>query len=146
MYSMLMEMGYLESVRQRGRDANPFFQLMGIELGNYGNGEAELFMLVRPDMHNGVGWLQGGLFTALCDEAMALALFTVLEAGAGIATISESTSFLQGIRNGRIRAAGKGVKKSRRVAFMEGTVMSEDGTILTETRASFAIMLKREKD
>lgn len=139
-----MEMGYLREIRRRGRDANPFFQLMGIEIGTYGNGEAELFMPVRPDMHNGVGWLQGGLFTALCDEAMALALFTVLEEETAIATISESTSFLQGVRSGRIAAAGKVVKKGRNVAFMEGDVKSEDGTTLTETRASFAIMPKRK--
>jgi acyl-CoA thioesterase len=138
-------MSYLERVRQRGRDANPFFLLMGIELGTYGNGEAELFMPVRPDMHNGVGWLQGGLFTALCDEAMALALFTVLEEGTGIATISESTSFLQGIRIGRIKATGKFVKKGRSIAFMEGHVKSEDGKILAKTSASFAIMPKRQK-
>ena len=139
-----MEMVYLREIRRRGRDANPFFQLMGIEIGTYGNGEAELFMPVRPDMHNGVGWLQGGLYTALCDEAMALALFTVLEEEAAIATISESTSFLQGVRSGRIAATGKVVKKGRNVAFMEGYVKSEDGTILTETRASFAIMPKRK--
>jgi len=138
-------MSYLEEIRRRGRDANPFFQLMGIELGNFGSGEAELFMPVRPDMHNGVGWLQGGLFTALCDEAMALALFTVLEEEVGIATISESTSFLQGIRSGRIAATGRVIKKGRSVAFMEGRVRSEDGTDLTETRASFAIMPKRQK-
>jgi uncharacterized protein (TIGR00369 family) len=138
-------MSYLEEIRRRGRDANPFFQLMGIEIGTYGNGEAELFIPVRPNMHNGAGWLQGGLFTAFCDEAMALALFTVLEEGAGIATISESTSFLQGVQSGRIAAPGKVIKKGRRVAFMEGHVKSEDGTILTETRASFAIMPKRQK-
>jgi len=124
----------------RGRDANPFFQLMGIDIGTYGNGEAELKMSVRPDMHNGVGWLQGGLFTALCDEAMALALFTVLGEETAIATISESTSFLQGVRSGRITARAKVVKKGRRVAFMEGNVKSEEGTLLTETRASFAII------
>jgi uncharacterized protein (TIGR00369 family) len=140
-----MEMSYLSEIRRRGRDANPFFQLMGIEIGTYGNGEAELFMPVRPDMHNGVGWLQGGLYTALCDEAMALALFTVLEEEAAIATISESTSFLQGVRSGRIAATGKVVKKGRNVAFMEGYVKSEDGTTLTETRASFAIMPKRQE-
>ena len=141
-----MEMSYLERIRQQGKDANPFFQLMGIELGTYGSGEAELFMPVRPDMLNGVGWLQGGLFTALGDEAMALALFTVLDEGAGIATISESTSFLQGVRSGRIKATGKVVKKGRSIAFMEGYVQSEDGTTLTETKASFAIMPKRQKD
>jgi len=138
----LIKMDYLREIGRLGRDANPFFLLMGIEIGTYGSGEAELQMLVRPDMHNGVGWLQGGLFTALCDEAMALALFTVLEGGTAIATISESTSFLQGVRSGRITARARVVKKGRRVAFMEGSVRSEDGMLLTETRASFVIMPK----
>jgi uncharacterized protein (TIGR00369 family) len=135
-------MSYIGEIRKRGSDANPFFRLMGIEIVSYGNGEAELNMQVRPDMHNGVGWLQGGLYIALCDEAMALALFTVLEEETAIATISESTSFLQGVRSGRITARARVVKNGRRVSFVEGSVSSEDGTTLTETRASFAIMAK----
>lgn len=106
-----------------------------------------LSMQVRPDMLNGVGWLQGGLFTALCDEAMALALFTVLDEDEGIATISESTSFLQGIRMGEITARGRVVKKGRSVAFLEGVVTnSDDGSLLSETMASFAVMPKRRKE
>jgi len=136
-------MSYIEEIGRMGRDANPFFRLMGIDIGNYGSGRAELFMTVRPDMHNGVGWLQGGLYTALCDEAMALALFTVLDEGAAIATISESTSFLQGVRSGRIRAAGEVVKKGRSVAFMRGLVSSQDGSPLSDTFASFSILSRR---
>lgn len=135
-------MSYLNEIRNRGIDANPFFCLMGIEIVSYGNGEAELNMPVRPDMHNGVGWLQGGLYTALCDEAMALALFTVLEEGTAIATISESTTFLQGVRSGKITARARVVKKGTRVCFAEGSVRSEEGTLLSETRASFTIMTK----
>jgi uncharacterized protein (TIGR00369 family) len=138
-----MKVSYLEEIRRRGRDANPFFRLMGIEVGPFGLGEARVSMQVRPDMHNGVGWLQGGLFTALCDEAMALALFTVLDEGTGIATISESTSFLQGIRTGEIVAIGRVIKKGRSVAFMEGEVIkSSDGSLLSQSKASFAIMPK----
>jgi acyl-CoA thioesterase len=133
-------MGYLEEIRSRGREANPFFRLMGIDVNSFGEGEAKLSMEVRPDMLNGVGWLQGGLFTALCDEAMALALFTVLEEGERIATISESTSFLQGIREGRIVAMGRVVKKGRRVAFTEGTVANYKGHILSQTSASFTVI------
>ena len=62
-------MSYIEDIRTLGRDANPFFRLMGINLGPLGKGVAELSMQVRPDMLNGVGWLQGGLFTALCDRS-----------------------------------------------------------------------------
>lgn len=136
-------MDYLEQIRLRGRDANPFFVLMGIELGPFGDGQAELRMQVRPDMLNGAGWLQGGLYTALCDEAMALALFTVLEEGERIATISESTSYLQGVRSGEITAVGKVTKKTRNLAFMEGFVKrSDDGAILSRTSESFTILRK----
>jgi uncharacterized protein (TIGR00369 family) len=140
-------MSYIEEIRTLGRDANPFFRLMGINLGPLGKGVAELSMQVRPDMLNGVGWLQGGLFTALCDEAMALALFTVLDGDESIATISESTSFFQGIREGRIKAVGRVIKKGHSVAFMEGMVTnSDDGSRLSETMASFVIMPKRRKE
>ncbi len=133
-------MGYLEEIKKRGREANPFFCLMGIEVDSFGEGNAELSMEVRPDMLNGAGWLQGGLFTALCDEAMALALFTVLEDGERIATVSESTSFLQGIRKGKAIAKGRVVKKGRQVAFTEGMVTNAEGCVLSKTSASFAVI------
>ena len=68
-----------------------------------------------------------GLYTALCDEAMALALFTILENGEHIATISESTTYLEGVRCWKIIAKGKVVKKGRHVAFTEGCVKKADG-------------------
>jgi len=138
-------MSYIEEIERRGRDANPFFRLMGIDIGDYGDGRAELYMTVRPDMHNGVGWLQGGLYTALCDEAMALALFTVLDKEAAIATISQCTSFMQGVRNGRINAAGEVVKRGKSVAFMRGRVSSEAGESLAECTASFAILPSKKR-
>ena len=136
-------MDYLNQIRLKGRDANPFFVLMGIQLGSYGEGRAELRMQVRPDMLNGAGWLQGGMYTALCDEAMALALFTVLGEEERIATISENTTFLQGVRGGEITSLGKVTRKTRNVAFTEGAVMrSDDGAILSKTCESFTILHK----
>lgn len=139
-------MSYLERIRQMGRDANPFFTHMGIEISSFGGGETELSVEVMPSMMNGAGWMQGGLFTALCDEAMALALFTVLDDGESIATISESTSYLQGIRGGRIIARGKVVKRGRRIAFTEGYVKKADGdeALLSKTTASFVIVRKQK--
>jgi acyl-CoA thioesterase len=137
-------MGYLEEIKQRGRAANPFFLLMGIVVDSFGDGQAKLSMRVLPYMLNGVGWLQGGLYTALCDEAMALALYTALENGELIATISESTSYLEGVRNGMITAKGRVVKKGRHVAFTEGCVKKAfgDEAVLTQTRASFTVIRK----
>jgi acyl-CoA thioesterase len=135
-------MGYLQEIEKRGSDANPFFRMMGIRIVSYAEGEAVLAMEVRPEMYNGVGWMQGGLFAALCDEAMALALYTKLEDDEGIATISETTTFLRGAKTGTIMAEGKVIRKGRRVAFTEGYVRQEDeaGTLLSRTSASFAIV------
>ena len=110
-------MSYLENIRQHGRNANPFFCQMGIEIASYDAGTAVLKMQVRPDTHNGVSWLKGGMLVALAYEAIALALYTVLKEREGIATISESTSFVKGVREGVIVAKAKVIKKGRRVAF-----------------------------
>jgi len=134
-------MSYLEKITRHGRSANPFFCLMGIDVVSVGPGKAVLKMEVRPDMHNGVGWLQGGMLAALADEAMALALYPLLSKNEGIATISESTSFIKGVQNGFITAEGRIIRKGRRVAFAEGEVFAEgdDRVMLSRTSAAFAV-------
>jgi acyl-CoA thioesterase len=133
---------YLEAIQRRGREANPFFMLMGVEVVHIGNGQATLQMPVRPDMHNGAGWLQGGLYVSLADEAMALALYTILGETERIATVSEATSFMKGVREGTVVATGRVVKKGGRVAFTEGEVReaAPEGELLTQTTAAFALI------
>jgi uncharacterized protein (TIGR00369 family) len=81
------------------------------------------------------------MLVALADEAMALALYPMLETTEGIATISESTSFIKGVRDGVISAEGRVIRKGRRVAFCEGEVRTDDAekTVLSRTTASFVV-------
>ncbi len=133
---------YLVRLKRLGREANPFFQLMGIDVDRVRDGEAALEMAIRADMLNGAGWLQGGVLVSLVDEAMALAIYTTLDEGQRIATVSESTSFLKGAREGRLLAVGRVVKRTRRVAFAEGAVHREgvEGELLARTTAIFAVL------
>ena len=137
-------MSYLERIRNQGREANPFFCLMGIDVVSVEEGNAVLRMEVRPDMWNGAGWLQGGMFTALADEAMALALYPMLSPHEGIATISESTSFIKGVKDGVLIAQGRVIKKGRHVAFAEGdvTLDQKEKEILARTSAAFAVTVR----
>ncbi len=135
-------MNYRERIERDGRAANPFFCLMGIDVVSAEGGKAVLSMPVRADMYNGVGWLQGGMLVALADEAMALAVYSQLSEGEGIATISESTSFIRGVREGTISAEGRVIRKGRRVAFCEAEVYAEDNgekALLSRTSAAFAV-------
>ena len=135
-------LSYYQAITTRGREANPFFLLMGIEVLRAADGESTLQMPVRPEMRNGAGLLQGGLFVSLADEAMALALCSVLGATDRIATVSESTSFLKGVREGVVVAIGRVVRKGRRVAFTDGEVreLTIEGALLARTTAVFAVM------
>jgi acyl-CoA thioesterase len=134
-------MSYLDNIKKDGKYANPFFCLMGIEVVSVEPGKAVLKMQVRPDMHNGVGWLQGGMLAAIADEAMALALYSLLLNTEGIATISESTSFIKGAQDGLIIAEGRVIRKGRRVAFAEGEVYTgnDERIMLSRTSAAFAV-------
>ena len=84
----------------------------------------------------------GGIFTAIADEAMALALYTVISPDERIATISETTSFLKGAKDEVLIATGRVVRKGRRVAFAESEVRSGtgEGGILARCAAAFAII------
>jgi uncharacterized protein (TIGR00369 family) len=135
-----LNMNYLEKVQNLGRAANPFFVMMGIDPACIEHGRAVLRMTVRSDMMNGEGWLQGGIFTAITDEAMVLAIYSLLEEGETIATISETTSFMYGAKDGILLVEGRVIKKGRRVAFAEGEVKTEeDPRVLSRTSASFVV-------
>ena len=133
-------MNYIERIQTEGRDANPFFTLMGIELGVTGKGSATLRMQIRPDMLNGEEFLQGGLFTALADEAMVLAIYPLLSREERIATISECTTFMSGAQEGVLVGTGRVIKKGRRVIFAEGEITLEGSDrVLSRSTATFMV-------
>ncbi len=130
---------YLDRLRAEGERANPFFAWMGVRVLRTDGGEGEIEIQVRPEFGNGEGWVQGGLYTALADEAIVLAVYQTLEEGETIATITESTAFLRGVNAGTLRAVGRVVKRGRRVIFGEGQVFDGEGRLCSSTTASYAV-------
>jgi uncharacterized protein (TIGR00369 family) len=91
-------------------------------------------------MLNGEDFLQGGLFTALADEAMVLAIYPLLDPEERIATISESTTFMSGAQEGVLIGTGRVLKKGRPVIFAEGDVTMEGSDrILSRSTATFMV-------
>ena len=133
---------YTEKITKVGAYANNTFQTLGIEPVSWGNSSAVLKMEVTERLHNGAGVLQGGFYTILGDEAIALAIHAELEAGENAATISETTDFLKGIKEGTVYATARITKKGRRVIFAEAEVHegSVDGKVLSRTSASYLVL------
>jgi len=129
----------LDRLRTEGERANPFFLWTGVRVLSSDGGTGEIELPVRLELCNGEGWVQGGLYTALADEAIVLAIYQTLQEGETIATITESTSFLRGVNAGTLRAVGRVVKRGRRVIFGEGQVFDGEGKLCSITTASYAV-------
>ena len=136
-------MDYIAAIEEFGRDANPFFREMDVDIVSYENGAATLSMPVTGKLANGIGWLTGGIYVSLADEAMALALISTLSPDERSATVSLSTQFIKGVREGTIFATAKLIRKGRQIAFLEAEVADENGTVLTRCQGSFLVMPKK---
>ena len=79
---------YAENIAKIGAKANPTFMTLGIEPVSWGNESAVLKMNVTEKIHNGSGFLQGGFYVILADEAIALAVLAELSENEGTTTIT----------------------------------------------------------
>lgn len=133
---------YTEQITKVGAYANNTFVTLGIEPVSYGNSSAVLKMEVTEKLHNGAGVLQGGFYTILGDEAIALAIHAELSETENAVTISETTEFLKSVKEGVVYAVAHITKKGRRVIFAEAEVRegSTDGRVLSRTTASYLVM------
>lgn len=133
---------YAEKIELTGIAANPTFQTLGIEPVSWGGGEAVLKMTVTPNLHNGVGFLQGGFYVILADEAIALAILSESGEDEGTTTISETTNFIRGVSEGEIFGVAKIIRRGRRIVFAEGEVRkgSLDGELLSKTTVSYLMV------
>ena len=132
---------YAEQIAKIGAKANPTFMTLGIEPVSWGNESAVLKMNVDEHIHNGSGFLQGGFYVILADEAIALAVLAELSETEGTTTVTETTEFIRGIKEGEMYASAKIIRKGRRIIFAEAEVRegSVDGKLLSKTTASYLI-------
>lgn len=132
---------YAEKIASVGAEANPTFLTLGITPVSWGNESAVLKMTVDHGKLNGAGFLQGGFYVILADEAIALAILAELSAENNTTTISETTEFIKSVKEGDIFACAKIIRKGRRIIFAEAEVHagSINGTLLSRTTTSYLI-------
>ena len=85
----------------------------------------------------GAGWVvHGGLVTTLLDTAMGGACWTVLDEGETFLTADLRAEFIRATRPGTIRADGRVVHKTRRLAFCEAEAFDTAGELLAAARCT----------
>jgi uncharacterized protein (TIGR00369 family) len=103
-------------------------------------GRVKVRYTARPEFTNPTGAIQGGFLAAMLDDAMGPALFTTLHAEQFAPTIELKVNFMRPARPGTIIAEGRVVHRTRSLAFLEGTLSTEDGDLIATGTATARIV------
>lgn len=101
--------------------ASPFNVWAGLELGEIGDGTAELRLSAKPEMLNHTGTLHAGMTSALLDTVAGYAAAT--RAGA-VVTVSLNISFLGASAGPVFVARASTVKAGRRQVFVDSRLFA----------------------
>ncbi len=91
----------------------------------------------RSEFCNPMGFVQGGILSAMLDDTMGPAMFIMTEGRLFSATISLNVSFLAPAKPGRIFGEAEVQQLGKSIAFVEGRLTTADGTcVATATQNS----------
>src|SRR3954465_11562312 len=90
----------------------------------------------KADFCNPAGFVQGGILSAMLDDTMGPAGFTMTDGKLYTATITLIVNFLSPAKPGPITGEARVTQLGRTVAFVEGRLMAEDGTVLAPAATS----------
>jgi uncharacterized protein (TIGR00369 family) len=90
----------------------------------------------RTDFCNPAGLVQGGILAAMLDDTMGPAVFVMTDGKLYTATITLNVNFLAPARPGKIVGEANVTQLGRTVAFVEGRLMDENGTVLATASTS----------
>jgi uncharacterized protein (TIGR00369 family) len=94
----------------------------------------------KAEFCNPAGFVQGGLLAAMLDDTMGPAVFMMTEGKLYTTTISLTANFLAPARPGPITAEAKVTQLGKTIAFVEGKLTAEDGTLLATASVSARLL------
>ncbi len=116
------------SIRERLVN-NPVIKFFGIQVPELGRGYARFVLPFRPEFHNSQGFMQGGVIAALADEAVAYALFSLVQEGEMISTVEMKINFLAPVQDGAVEARARIAKRGRTISLGEVEVSQDQRLI-----------------
>src|SRR5712672_4342670 len=90
----------------------------------------------KPAFCNPAGFIQGGILSAMLDDTMGPAVLVMTEGKLFTSTITMTVNFLAPAKPGPLVAEATVTQLGKTVAFVEGRLMAEDGTLLATASTS----------
>jgi uncharacterized protein (TIGR00369 family) len=118
----------------------PFAATLGMELVSASPEEVVGRLAWREELCTTGGALHGGALMSLADNLGGVCAYLNLPAGAGTATISSSTNFLRGVREGTVTATARPLRVGRTVIVVQTELHDDAGRLITQTTQAQAVI------
>ena len=128
----------LDAAQGKG-EPPPAAALLGWEALSIEPGRVRVRFAARESFCNPRGSIQGGFLAAMLDDSMGPALFTLLSEQDFAPTLELKVSFMRPAQPGPLVGEGRVVHRTRGVAFLEGTLSTEDGELIATATATARI-------
>jgi uncharacterized protein (TIGR00369 family) len=90
----------------------------------------------RAEFCNPAGFIQGGILSAMLDDTMGPAVFVMTDGKLYTAIITMTVNFLAPATPGPIVGEANVTQLGKTIAFVEGRLMAEGGTVIATATAS----------
>jgi uncharacterized protein (TIGR00369 family) len=94
----------------------------------------------KPEFRNPAGYIQGGMLAAMLDDTMGPAAFIMGKGEVFTPTIDMHVIFLAPAKVGPIFGEANVVQMGKTIAFLEGKLLDESGTLLAKATASVRVV------
>jgi 1,4-dihydroxy-2-naphthoyl-CoA hydrolase len=119
----------------------PFADLIGVEITAVTAEQVVAQLDWAPERCTAGGLLHGGVIMSLADTAGGLAAFVNLPDGAtGTTTVSSSSQFTRGLRQGRATATARPLHRGRTTIVIETDVRDQDDRLLARVTQTQAVL------
>jgi len=131
-----------ETAPPQWRSRPPLYQHLKLELDALADGHSLIRLPYQDHLGNSRGEVHGGAVAALVDAAMSQAARSILEAGAGVATMSMTLNYLAPA-HGELVCSGSVIRSGRSVAFLEAEVRDDTGKPVCRASASYRLLRRK---
>lgn len=121
-------------------NGSPYFSLLSMEVKDLEWGTSLLEIQVAQKHLQPFGFVHGGVIGSLIDAATFWAVFPQVEREVGLTTIELKVNYLAPVREGRLLAEGKCIKKGKTLALGEAYVRNDKGSLIAHGTSTMIVV------
>ena len=108
----------------------PYARFLGLQLGEFRDGEVSIHLEVRDELKQNQGVVHGGAIASLIDTASAFAVLTRIEITERVTTTDLTIHYLRPVTSGRMTATARIVRGGRRLFVLSVEVTNSANKLI----------------